>query len=329
MGPTAESNVPHPIVIVTETLDESPASWLSERCRVEFAGPESRRLSELSADAEALVIRTYTRVDEALLDRLPRLRVVGRAGVGLDNIDLAACRRRGIAVVHTPEANTQAVVEYVTALLCDALRPRLVLPNPVSVERWHELRREVVAERQMDTLSLGILGFGRVGRRVAEVARAIGFRVRFNDLRTIAESDRVGAEPVELETLFAESDVISLHIDGRPSNRRFVDRRLISLLKPNVTLLNTCRGMVIDPEALAAHLRRHAGSQALLDVHEPEPPPPDSPLWNLPNAHLLPHLASRTRQATENMSWVVRDVVEVLEGRPPRWPAPESPDDGR
>lgn len=324
-----ESSVPCPIAIAAENLDERPAAWLSERCQVEFAGPESRRFVEVAPNASALVIRTYTQVDDALLDRLPRLRVVGRAGVGLDNIDLAACRRRGVAVVHTPEANTQAVVEYVTALLCDALRPRLVLPGPVSADRWHELRREVVAERQMNTLSLGILGLGRVGRRVADVARAIGFEVRFNDLRPIAATDRAGAEPVELETLFAESDVISLHIDGRPSNRRFVDRRLIALLKPNVTLLNTCRGVVLDTDAVAEHLRRHPGSQALLDVHDPEPPVAGNPLWELPNAHLLPHLASRTRQATENMSWVVRDVVAVLEGRPPRWPAPDSPDDGR
>jgi phosphoglycerate dehydrogenase-like enzyme len=315
--------MPIPLAIVTENLDEAPEAWLSSRCRVERAETDSPRFGDLAAEAEALVVRTYTRVDSMLLDRLPRLRVVGRAGVGLDNIDLTECRRRGVAVVHTPEANTQAVVEYVTALLCDALRPRLVLPGPVSIDRWHDLRREVVADRQMDTLSLGILGFGRIGRRVAEVARAIGFRVRANDLLPMPEELRRLAEPVEVESLFAESDVISLHIDGRPSNRGVVDRRLLSLLKPNVTVLNTCRGMVLDHDALGAHLREHPGSQALLDVHEPEPPPPDHPLWNLPNAHLLPHLASRTRQATENMSWVVKDVVAVLEGRRPRWPANE------
>ncbi len=316
--------MPIPLVIVTENLDDTAASWISARMRVEQAGPDTAGFETLSHQAEALVIRTYTRVDADLLDRLPRLRVVGRAGVGLDNIDLPECRRRGIEVVHTPEANTQAVVEYVTALLCDALRPRLVLPGPVSLDRWHELRRDVVAERQMDTLTLGILGLGRIGRRVAEVARAIGFRVRANDVLPMAGESQRCAEPVELETLFAESDVISLHIDGRPTNRGFVDRRILSLLKPDVTLLNTCRGMVLDHEALGAHLRNHPGSQALLDVHDPEPPTPDHPLWDLPNAHLLPHLASRTRQATETMSWVVKYVVAVLEVRQPRWPAIES-----
>jgi phosphoglycerate dehydrogenase-like enzyme len=312
------------LIIATEMLDPVPSAWLSSRARLEFAGPDTPFFASVAGEAGGILIRTYTRVDADLLDRLPRLRVVGRAGVGLDNIDLPECRRRGIEVVHTPEANTQAVVEYVTALLCDALRPRLVLPGPVSLDRWHELRRDVVAERQMDTLTLGILGLGRIGRRVAEVARAIGFRVRANDVLPMAGESRRCAEPVELETLFAESDVISLHIDGRPENRGFVDRRLLSLLKPDVTLLNTCRGMVLDHDALGAHLRNHPGSQALLDVHDPEPPTPDHPLWDLPNAHLLPHLASRTRQATENMSWVVKDVVAVLEGRQPRWPAIES-----
>jgi phosphoglycerate dehydrogenase-like enzyme len=312
------------LIIATEMLDPVPSAWLSSRARLEFAGPDTPFFASVAGEAGGILIRTYTRVDADLLDRLPRLRVVGRAGVGLDNIDLPECRRRGIEVVHTPEANTQAVVEYVTALLCDALRPRLVLPGPVSLDRWHELRRDVVAERQMDTLTLGILGLGRIGRRVAEVARAIGFRVRANDVLPMAGESQRCAEPVELETLFAESDVISLHIDGRPENRGFVDRRLLSLLKPDVTLLNTCRGMVLDHDALGAHLRNHPGSQALLDVHDPEPPAPDHPLWDLPNAHLLPHLASRTRQATENMSWVVKDVVAVLEGRQPRWPAIES-----
>lgn len=311
-----------PLLIVTEGLDQGPATWLSGRARIERCSPQDPSFKEFADLAEGLIVRTYTRVDHHLLARLPKLKIVGRAGVGLDNIDVRACRERGVEVVHTPDANTQAVVEYVTSLLCDALRPRLVLPGPVSTERWHELRREVVAERQMDDLTLGILGLGRIGRRVAEVAAAIGFRVRFNDLMPVDRLGPTAAEPVDVETLFAESDVISLHVDGRASNRRFVDRRLIALLKPGAVLLNTCRGMVLDHEALAAHLAANPGSQALLDVHDPEPPTEDNPLWSRPNAHLMPHLASRTRRATENMSWVVRDVMAVLEGRPPRHPAP-------
>jgi phosphoglycerate dehydrogenase-like enzyme len=308
-------------VAVTEPLTEECLRWLQERVSVTTAAPGDPAFEAVAGSLEGLVVRTLTRVDRPLLERLPRLRVVARAGVGLDNIDLPACRERGIQVVHTPDANTQAVVEYVLCLLCDALRPRLFLDKPVDTPAWERIRSEVCGERQMDELTLGILGFGRIGSRVAQVARAIGFRVLYNDLRTFAPSLRHGAEPVSAEDLFARSDVITLHIDGRPDNRRFVNASLIRHMRPEALLLNTCRGFVLDHEALADFLRMNPGAQALLDVHEPEPFTADHPLLGMRNAHLAPHLASRTRSAMDRMSWVVRDAVAVLEGRTPEFAA--------
>lgn len=311
----------HAPVAVTEPLTPDSLQWLRERVSVTEAAPGEPAFEAVAGSLEGIVVRTLTRVDRALLSRMPRLRVVARAGVGLDNIDLPACRERGIAVVHTPDANTQAVVEYVLCLLCDALRPRLFLERPVDTQAWERIRTEVCGERQMDELTLGILGFGRIGSRVAQVARAIGFRVIYNDLLTFAPSMRHGAEPVSAEDLFARSDVITLHIDGRPDNRRFVNASLIKHMRPQALLLNTCRGFVLDHEALADFLRMNAGAQALLDVHEPEPFPADHPLLGMRNAHLAPHLASRTRSAMDRMSWVVRDAVAVLEGRKPEFAA--------
>jgi phosphoglycerate dehydrogenase-like enzyme len=311
---------PPPLVLATEPIDDRPAAWLAERTRFERCDRDSRRFQELAPCAAGLFVRTYTPVDAALLAEMPRLKVVGRAGVGLDHIDLAACRRRGVEVVHTPDANTQAVVEYVVCLLADALRPRLVLPEAVSAERWHQLRREVVAPRQMSELHLGVLGLGRIGRRVTEVARAIGMRVSGCDLLPIEPPP--GVALTDVETLFAECDAISIHVDGRAGNRGIVGARLLSLARPGLLLINTSRGLVLDEAALSAHLRADRSAQALLDVHAVEPIVPENPLLGLPNAHLLPHLASRTATATENMSWVVLDLVAVLEGRPPRHPAP-------
>jgi phosphoglycerate dehydrogenase-like enzyme len=308
-------------VAVTEPLTEECLRWLRERVSVTEAAPGDPAFEAMADSLEGLVVRTLTRVDRTLLQRLPRLRVVARAGVGLDNIDLPACRERGIEVVHTPDANTQAVVEYVLCLLCDALRPRLFLERPVDTQAWERTRAEVCGERQMDELTLGILGFGRIGSRVAQVARAIGFRVLYNDLLTLAPPMRHGAEPVSAEDLFARSDVITLHIDGRPGNRRFVNASLIKHMRPEALLLNTCRGFVLDHEALADFLRVNPGAQALLDVHEPEPFTADHPLLGMRNAHLAPHLASRTRSAMDRMSWVVRDAVAVLEGRKPEFAA--------
>lgn len=310
-----------PLVIQVDELADEPARWLSERCRVCAAEPASAAFAAAAGEAEGLLVRTRTRVDAALLDRLPRLRVVGRGGVGLDSIDLDACRRRGVMVVSTPDANTQAVVEYVVCLLCDALRPRLFLEHAVDEAEWIRLRDEVVGLWQMDELRLGILGLGRIGRRVAEVGRAIGFEVVFHDLVEIPEELRAGARPVGVEELFAESDVITLHCDGRASNRGFVGERLLPLMRPDAILINTSRGFVVDAGALASFLRANPAALAILDVHEREPFPESSPLVALPNAHLAPHLASRTVRATEAMSWVVRDVWSVLDGRAPKHPA--------
>ena len=304
-----------PTVIQTEHLSPAAAAWLGERADLVVAADGTPGFEAAAPRAEGLVVRTYTRVDARLLDRLPRLRAVGRAGVGMDNIDLGECERRGIACFNTPDANTQAVVEYVTCLLCDALRPRLMLTEPVGAARWNEIRREVVAHRQMDELTLGVLGFGRIGRRVAQVAAAIGFEVRFHDLVEVPEADRAGARPVTAERLFAECDVITVHVDGRASNARLVGPHLLERMRPGGVLVNTSRGFVVDHEALARHLRRDPTSMALLDVHDPEPFDASNPLLGLPNAHLAPHLASRTDAAMEAMSWVVRDVWAAL--RPP------------
>jgi len=310
-----------PLVVVTEPLAPAAMTWLRQQATVVEAGPDHAKFGAHAATAQALVVRTLTRVQAPLLDRLPMLRVVGRAGVGLDNVDLPACRERRLAVVHTPDANTQAVVEYVLCLLCDALRPRLFLERPVEVDRWESIRQEVCGVRQMDECTLGIVGLGRIGSRVAQVARSIGFEVLFNDLRPIPPQARLGATPVTLQELFSRSHVISLHVDGRPENRGLVDSGLVHAMKPDALLINTCRGFVLDHLALADHLRRHPGAQALLDVHDPEPFTAAHPLLGLANAHLAPHLASRTRTAMDRMSWVVRDVMAVLEGREPEFPA--------
>ena len=310
-------------VIQTEHLAPAAAAWLAERCTLVRCGPGDAGFGAALADAAALVVRTYTTVDAALLARAARLRVVGRAGAGLDNIDVAACRARGVEVVYTPDANTQAVVEFVIAQLASLLRPGVLLSEPVALDAWKRLRDRRADRPQMSEMTLGLLGLGRIGRRLAQVASAIGFqRVLYHDLLRIAPQDRSGAVPVPLEQLFAEADVVSLHVDGRPANRKFVAGALLQLMRPEVIFVNTSRGSVVDSSELASFLRHHPDSVALLDVHDPEPFDGAYPLLGLPNARLFPHMAAATRQADLNMSWVVRDVAAVLGGDPPRFAAP-------
>jgi phosphoglycerate dehydrogenase-like enzyme len=300
------------VILVTERIAPASLAWLRECAQVVEAAPGTPAFAQWAPAAQGLVVRTYTTVDGNLLERLPALRVVGRAGVGLDNIDQEACARRGIAVVNTPDANTQAVVEYVTSIVGAAIRPLEFLSRPLSLPEWEALRSRSIAPLQMSEMTLGILGLGRIGSRVAQVASAIGFRVIYNDIAAVVPPAGIAPKRVECADLFAHSDVISLHVDGRASNRRFVGERCLRSMKPTATLINTSRGMVIDEGALAQFLRAHTEARAYLDVHEPEPFTADSPLLGLPNAFLAPHLASRTRAAIDAMSWVVREVAARL-----------------
>lgn len=312
-----------PLVIEAEELDPLPSAWLSERCRVERCGAGEARFGALLAEAEGLIVRSYTRVDGALLSRAPRLRVVGRAGVALESIDVPACRARGVEVVHTPGANTRAVVEYVAALLADALRPRVYLDRAVPDEQWHRYRRELVAPKQMDELTLGIWGFGRIGSAVARLGAALDMRVIYHELLEIPPARRAGATPVGVDRLLSESDVLTIHVDYRESNRGLLSADALARCGPEVLILNTSRGLVVDHAALAAFLRANPRARAVIDVHDPnEPIRADHPLLGLPNARLTPHLAACTETAKRNMSWVVRDVWRVLSGERPECPAP-------
>ncbi|MDG2422885.1 MAG: NAD(P)-dependent oxidoreductase [Phycisphaerales bacterium] len=301
-----------PLVILTEYLDDEAIAWLSERVELQQCPTDDPGFQSLLERAEGLVIRTYTKVDQQFLDKAPLLKVVGRAGVGLDNVDLEACAKRGIEVVNTPDANTQAVVEYVTSIISGILRPRTRLEESVDPKQWGHLRDDNIVARQMSEMTLGILGLGRIGSRIAQVAGALGFNVIYNDLEQIPEAKRHGAEPVDIGGLLSNSDVLTVHIDGRPSNKGLLSSDKINQLQPTVLLLNTSRGFVLDADALAGFLKSHEEARAVLDVHDPEPIPPDYPLLGLSNAILYPHLASRTRAAQANMSWVVRDVARVL-----------------
>lgn len=315
-----------PLAIQTEHLDAQAAAWLAERCELVRCGSDEKGFMGLLARAEALVIRTYTRVDAGLLAAAPNLKVVGRAGVGLDNVDLAACAARGVTVCSTPDANSTAVVEYVFALMLDATRPRLFLDAAPGAERWKAVRNELKAERQLCEMTLGIWGLGKIGKRIARVAQSLGMRTVYHDLLEIPVDQRWGAEPVSRERLCAESDVLTLHVDGRRANRGLVCAADFARMKPGVVFINAARGFVVQNGPLADFMRANPGAQALLDVHEPEPFGTDYPLLGIRNVHLAPHIASSTALAHRNMSWVVRDVWRVLSGEVPEFPAAPEPE---
>ena len=312
-----------PVVVVTEGSDKSPLDWLRTQATVIETALGDPSLDAALAQAQGLLVRTYTRVTPDFLARCPKLRVVGRGGVGLENIDVKACRARGIEVVYTPDANTLAVGDFVIGYMLQLLRPWCFFRDQAYEPKEFKGIREAVRGRQLNELTLAILGMGRVGRRLGHIAaNGFGMRVIYNDLLDVAAQLDFPATSVDKETLYGQADVLSLHVDMRPGNENLVGAAQLALMKPTSILINTSRGEVLDVYALADALREKRLAGAALDVYWPEPPKADFPLLGLNNVLLTPHLAARTYTAIENMSWVVRDVVEVLAGRPPRYPAP-------
>jgi D-3-phosphoglycerate dehydrogenase len=317
------SDTNRPIVLVTEGSDPKPLQWLRERAQViEISHDDPAFRLEL-VNADALLVRTYTKVNEALLSVAPKLRVVGRGGVGLENIDVAACRRRGIEVVFTPDANTLAVGDFVIGYMLQLLRPWAFFRNKAYEAKEFKRIRNTVRGGQLNELTLGILGMGRVGRRLGHIAaNGFGMKVIYNDLVDVQSQLDFPAQAVDKPTLYRTADVLSLHVDMRPGNENLVGREQIATMKPSAILINTSRGEVLDANALADAIRERRLAGAALDVFDPEPPKEDFPLLGFENVLLTPHLAARTLTATENMSWVVRDVMAVLEGERPKYTAP-------
>jgi len=307
-----------PTILVTEGSDPVPLAWLKERASVVEIGVDSPDFDRQLAVARGMVVRTYTRVDAALLGRAPMLRVVGRGGVGIENIDVAACRARGVEVVYTPDANTIAVGDYVFGNLLQLVRPYAHFREQAYTPKEFKHIRNTQRGRQLDQMTLGIIGLGRVGKRVASIARAFGMKVVFNDLLPMP-GHQISMSKKDVLT---SCDVLSLHVDMRPGNENLIGASELALLKDQAIVINSCRGEVLDAHALAAELRSGRLAGCVIDVYAPEPPPADYPLLGLSNALLTPHMAARTQTAILNMSWVVKDVLGVLSGEPAMYPAP-------
>jgi phosphoglycerate dehydrogenase-like enzyme len=304
-----------PTIVVTEGLETTPFAWLRENANVvEVSWKEPAKLQAALAGADGLIVRTYTQVNESLLAQGPKLKVVGRAGVGLDNIDQVACKKRRIEVLSTPTANTRAVCEYVFNLIFTIARPVVNLKEPISDEQFHSYRK-TIRGLELSGKTMGILGMGRIGRGVGKIAWAMEMDVIYNDLVDVSGRIDYPAKSVAKPELFQRADILTVHVNHQPDNlnHHLVDATAFSRMKPGAILVNTSRGEVVSAYDLAAALKTRRIAGAAVDVHDPEPPGKDYPLWeDCPNVIVAPHLAARTQGAMDRMSWVARDVVNFL-----------------
>ena len=272
----------------------------------------SADLAELVADADGL-LAGVDEIDAAVFEHARRLRVVARYGVGVDRIDLGAAERHGVVVTVTPGANANAVAELTVALLFAVARPLVRGNEAARAGNW-----QAVAGIELAGKTLGLVGLGRIGRLVATKARALGMCVLATDPYVEEHAD---AQLVDLETLCAEADVVSLHAPLTDETRGLVDRRFLERLKPGAALLNTARAGLVDEDALLAALESGRLRAAALDVLEQEPPPTDHPLLARDDVLVTPHMGPHTAEATTAMGRVALDeLVAVLSGHMPRFP---------
>jgi phosphoglycerate dehydrogenase-like enzyme len=309
-----------PLVLVTEGSAVTPLAWLTERARVVEAAPGSPEFDAALPAAAGMVVRTYTKVTAALLDRCPKLKVVGRGGVGLENIDVTACRARGVKVAYTPDANTLAVGDFVIGCVLQLLRPWARFRDRAYEPAEFKRVRDTLRGEQLNELTVGVLGMGRVGRRVGHIAvNGFGARVIYNDLPDVRPHLTFPATAVDKPTLFREADVVTLHVDMRPGNEHLVGAAELALMKPTAYIVNTSRGPIIDETALLAVLKEKRIAGAGLDVFEVEPLPQGHPLRSLDNVVLTPHLGYVSVQNYRAyFAGVVEDIRGWMDGKPVR-----------
>jgi (S)-sulfolactate dehydrogenase len=297
-----------PDIVIAEFMDDAAVADLAADFDVLYdADLVDRRdaLGKVVVNCRALIVRNRTQVRGALLAACEKLEVIGRLGVGLDNIDLAACRARGIAVLPATGANDLAVAEYVIAGMLMLLRGAYGASSQVVAGDWP--RGELIG-REIAGRRLGLVGFGGIARETARRATALGMTVLAHDTQLADDHPawrELAVARASLETLLATCDVVSLHVPLDASTRHLIDRDALGRMRKDAVLINAARGGVVDERALAAALREERLAGAMLDVFETEPLPPSSVLEDVPNLILTPHIAGVTEESNVRVSALI------------------------
>lgn len=307
-------------VVVAEFMDEAAVAELRAAFEVAYDPTLVDRTDDLIAAvaaARGLIVRNRTQVRGRLLAAATRLDAIGRLGVGLDNIDLDACRARGIAVLPATGANAVAVAEYVIAAALTLLRPAFAALPEMLAGAWP---RERLIGRELSGRRLGLVGYGLIAREVAARARAMGMTIAAHDPHLAAADPAwAGVERHDrLHALLATADLVSLHVPLDRTTRNLIDARALAAMRPGSILINTSRGGILDEPALAQALRTRHIAGAALDVfaHEPLTAEAAAAFTGCPNLILTPHVAGVTEESNERVSLVTaRNVRAVLKGK--------------
>jgi D-3-phosphoglycerate dehydrogenase len=307
-----------PKILVTDPIAQEGIDFLSRAAEVDVRlKPSPKELLQLIGGYEALIVRSETKVTRQVIEAGKRLQVVGRAGTGVDNIDLEAATERGIVVVNAPLGNTISAAEHTIALMFALARHLPQAYNSLRAGRWE---RQLFLGTELRGKTLGLIGMGQVGSEVARRARGLEMRVIAHDPYVSPErAQSMGVEIVSLDELLQQADVISLHTRLTPSTRDYLGAEQLAKVKQGVRIINTARGELIDENALIQAIDAGRVAEAAIDVFREEPPG-ESPLLTHPRVLVTPHLGASTEEAQERAALdVAQEVLAVLRGEPPRY----------
>ncbi|HEY5891280.1 MAG TPA: hydroxyacid dehydrogenase [Acidimicrobiia bacterium] len=298
------------LVLVTDKVAESGLAILNQDDRFSVVyqhDSNSEAFSQALNNANALIVRSATTVDAVMLDVGPNLRVVGRAGVGVDNIDIAAATERGVAVVNAPAGNTIAAAEMTMALILATVRQVAAADASIRAGRWD---RAFFKGSELRGRRLGLIGAGRIGAEVAIRCQAFGMEVVIYDPYLAPKrASEIGSRLTDLDEVIETADIISCHVPLTEETRGMIDADAISRMKPGTFLVNASRGGVVNESDLAGALASGHLAGAGLDVYDEEPLSPSSSLLSAPNLTLTPHLGASTHEAQNHVAVEVAEYV--------------------
>ncbi|NDJ17727.1 phosphoglycerate dehydrogenase [Myxacorys almedinensis] len=307
-----------PKVLVSDPIDQVGIDILSQVAQVDIkTGLPPEQLVQIIPEYDALMIRSGTRVTADVIDAGKNLKIIGRAGVGVDNVDVTAATRRGIVVVNSPEGNTIAAAEHTLAMMMSLSR---YIPDANQSTKSGKWDRKSYTGNEVYNKTLGVVGLGKIGAHVATVARAMGMKLlAYDPFVSVERAEQLNCRLVELDMLFQESDYITLHIPKTPETANLINAAAIARMKPTTRIINCARGGIIDEAALAAALQEGKIAGAALDVFGSEPLG-ESPLTALGKEIVLtPHLGASTEEAQVNVAVdVAEQIRDVLLGLPAR-----------
>ena len=308
-------------VLLYEEMHEAGKALLKEKAEILFANSldEASLLKEVK-EVDGIIIRANGKVTRKMMESAPRLKVIGRHGVGVENIDLQAATEKGIWVVNTPDANDLSVAEHFFGLAL-ILSKMLKKADIALREGRFEARYQYIGN-ELHGKTLGILGFGRIGRAVGRIGhKGFDMELLYYDALRYEETEKeLKARKVSLEEVLSQSDYISINLPMLPETKGILGKREFGLMKPSAFIINLARGPIWDEKALYQVLKEGKIAGAASDVYEVEPATQDHPLLQLENFVGTPHMAAHTEEALRRMSMVAEDVIRVLEGKTPVHP---------